>query len=332
MAIFSKRKQAPDPVEMPSNEANTQEKQAVVVDAKGGEAPATENVPPVGFTQLFRYSTKLELFFNGIGLVCAAASGASQPLMSLLFGNLAQSFIDFAMALQSNDPAAIAAARAEFRRVSAKDTLWLTLMGVGLYLVVHAYMLIWTYTGEVNAKRIREKYLESVLRQDVAYFDKLGAGEVTTRIQNDANLIQQGISEKLPLIVSFISSFFTGFILAFARSWRLSLVLSTILPALTITGALMTVFEAKYKQQALTETATGGSLAEEVLSTIRTAQAFGSQRTLSSLYRGFAVRAYLLEAKMAILRGVGIGIMTFIVYAAYALAFWYGTTLILQGR
>lgn len=47
---------------------------------------------------------------------------------------------------QSNDPAALAISRAEFRRVSARDALWLTLMGVGLYAVTHAYMLIWTYT------------------------------------------------------------------------------------------------------------------------------------------------------------------------------------------
>ncbi len=34
-------------------------------------------------------------------------------------------------------------------------------------------MLTWTYTGEVNAKRIREQYLKAILRQDIAYFDKV---------------------------------------------------------------------------------------------------------------------------------------------------------------
>ena len=46
-------------------------------------------------------------------------------------------------------------------------------------------MYIWTYTGEVNAKRVREKYLQAVLRQDIAFFDTVGAGEVATRIQTD---------------------------------------------------------------------------------------------------------------------------------------------------
>jgi ATP-binding cassette subfamily B (MDR/TAP) protein 1 len=46
-------------------------------------------------------------------------------------------------------------------------------------------MYIWVYTGEVNAKRIRERYLQAVLRQDIAFFDNVGAGEVATRIQTD---------------------------------------------------------------------------------------------------------------------------------------------------
>ena len=54
-----------------------------------------------------------------------------------------------------------------------------------MFVCTFAFMYIWVYTGEVNAKRIREKYLRAVLRQDIAFFDKVGAGEVATRIQTD---------------------------------------------------------------------------------------------------------------------------------------------------
>lgn len=54
-----------------------------------------------------------------------------------------------------------------------------------MFVATYAYMYIWVYTGEVNAKRIREKYLQAVLRQDIAFFDNVGAGEVATRIQTD---------------------------------------------------------------------------------------------------------------------------------------------------
>lgn len=47
------------------------------------------------------------------------------------------------------------------------------------------YMAIWAHTSEVGAKRLRESYLASILRQDVAFFDNVGAGEVATRIETD---------------------------------------------------------------------------------------------------------------------------------------------------
>jgi hypothetical protein len=54
-----------------------------------------------------------------------------------------------------------------------------------MFFCTFTYMYIWVYTGEVGAKRLREHYLQAVLRQDIAFFDKVGAGEVATRIQTD---------------------------------------------------------------------------------------------------------------------------------------------------
>lgn len=42
-----------------------------------------------------------------------------------------------------------------------------------MFVATYIYMITWTYTGEVNAKRIREQYLKAILRQDIAYFDKV---------------------------------------------------------------------------------------------------------------------------------------------------------------
>ena len=52
------------------------------------------------------------------------------------------------------------------------------------------YMYIWGWTGELNAKRVREHYLQAVLRQEIAFFDTVGAGEITTRIQTDTRELE----------------------------------------------------------------------------------------------------------------------------------------------
>ena len=59
-----------------------------VVDEKHLDDAASESTavqappefPPVPFTQLFRFSTKSDLFLDALGLVCAAAAGAAQVL------------------------------------------------------------------------------------------------------------------------------------------------------------------------------------------------------------------------------------------------------------
>lgn len=73
-------------------------------------------------------------------------------------------------------------------------------------------MCTWIYSGERLSKRIREKYLQAVLRQDIEFFDKVGAGEVATRIQTDTHLIQEGVSEKVALTVMYMSTFVTGYV------------------------------------------------------------------------------------------------------------------------
>ena len=74
-----------------------------------------------------------------------------------------------------------------------------------MFVVTYAYMNIWMYTGEVISKRIRERYLQAALRQDMAFFDQIGAGEVATRIQTDTDLVQWGISE------NFASAYLSAF-------------------------------------------------------------------------------------------------------------------------
>jgi len=61
-------------------------------------------------------------------------------------------------------------------------------------------------SGANIARAVREAYLKviqadkpmslqkAILRQNIAYFDKLGAGEVTTRIATDTNLLQGWLS------------------------------------------------------------------------------------------------------------------------------------------
>lgn len=55
-------------------------------------------------------------------------------------------------------------------------------------------------TGERQAARIRSLYLKTIMRQDIAFFDKeTSTGEVVGRMSGDIVLIQNAMGEKVLL-------------------------------------------------------------------------------------------------------------------------------------
>jgi ATP-binding cassette subfamily B (MDR/TAP) protein 1 len=143
--------------------------------AKEKEEEATK-ARKVGFLELFRFARPLEITFNIIGLILAAASGAAQPLMTLIFGRLTNDFTAFGALTTSIasgaelTPAQMAqleAAKDNLKTSAGHNALYLMAIGIGMFLTTWAYMFIWNWTGEVNAKRVRERYLHATLRQEV---------------------------------------------------------------------------------------------------------------------------------------------------------------------
>ncbi|KAJ6532865.1 P-loop containing nucleoside triphosphate hydrolase protein [Mycena vulgaris] len=323
------------PRESPTKDIDTESSGKDAESSVEEEKKEEPKIPPVSFFALFRFATRGELLLNLIGLIAAGGAGAASPLLSIFFGNLTQDFVEFSRTLQvgSADAAAqLPIAAAHFRHAAAKNATYMTILGIGVFLTTYIYMHTWVVTSELGSKRIRERYLQAVLRQDPTFFDTVGAGEIVTRIQTDTHLVQQGISEKVALSVFFIAGFISGFVLAFVRSWRMALVLSTMLPFMSIIGGLMGKFVSKYTELSLKQVAEGGTLAEETISTIRTAHAFGTQETLAALYDGFVEKARSVDIKAATLQGGGLGSFYFTIFASYGLAFSYGVTLVNRGQ
>ena len=73
-------------------------------------------------------------------------------------------------------------------------------------------------------------------------------------------------------------------------------------------------------RKSLKHVAEGGTLAEEVISTIRTAQAFGSQKTLSTIYESYVEQSLQINLTASAWSGAGFGVTFFIIYSAYALS------------
>ncbi|GBB93073.1 hypothetical protein RclHR1_02100022 [Rhizophagus clarus] len=275
----------------------------------------------ISYWKLYSYATKHDWIIMIFGLICSTIAGIVVPMITIIFGHL----IDYFKLFQAKQ-----LSEREFLDKTNTYTLYFVYLSIVAFFTHYFYMGCWAATGERITRRIREQYLRAILRQNIAYFDKLGAGEVTTRITNDTHLIQDGISEKVSMAFAFLVQLLAAFIIAFVVNWKITLVIFGLFPLITLNGGTCSKLIVKYKGKVLNYYSKSAVVAEESISTIRTTVAFSQQKNVSKLYDSKLEYAKLPGIKSSTLSGVNIGINDLFVYSAYSLAFWFGSTQIIN--
>ena len=275
-----------------------------------------------GVAALYRYSSTNDVIVLIIAALCAIASGAALPLMTILFGSLQSIFQDYFLGFTTYD---------EYEHELTKYVLYFVYLAIGEFISTYIATLGFSYAGEHITVKIRERYLESCMRQNIGFFDTIGAGEVTTRITADTNLIQDGISEKVSLSLAAVATFVTAFVIGFIKYWKLTLILSSALFALVFLMGSGSQYQLKNNQLSLQAYAVSGTLADEVFSSIRNAVAFGTQDRLALEYDKHLQKAeHFGFRNKAAISVMFAGIM-FIMFSSYGLAFWQGSKFLIEG-
>jgi ATP-binding cassette subfamily B (MDR/TAP) protein 1 len=276
-----------------------------------------------GVKALYRYATVNDYLIIAVSALCSIAAGAALPLMTVVFGNLAGEF---------NGYFAGTISRAQFDHTISHMVLYFVYIGIAEFITIYISTVGFIYTGEHISGKIRWHYLEACLRQNIGFFDKLGSGEITTRITADTNLVQDGISEKVGLTLNALATFITAFVIGFIKSWKLTLILSSTVGAITLIMGGGSNFIVKYSKQSLESYALGGTIAEEVISSIRNAVAFGTQDKLARQYDVHLAKAEKFGYRVKFTLAIMIGGMFMVIYLNYGLAFWMGSRFLVHNE
>ncbi|KAJ2777742.1 hypothetical protein H4R18_004989 [Coemansia javaensis] len=287
-----------------------------------------EKVPMVPFFQLFRFSDGRDRAMFLVGTVAACAAGVSTPLMTLIFSELVGTFLTNA----PKDGTLTQAARDRLNHDTRRYCWYFFALGMAMWVVSTVQKLVYSLTSERIGRRLRERFYTAILRQDVGWFDEVSTGELTTRISGDVNLVQEGISEKLSFVVQYSTTFVAGLVLAFVKGWRLTLVVLSVLPLMAGSGALMGILLAENTAGGQDSYAAAGSVADEVLSSIKTVMAFGGQARELERFRKRIAEARAAGLRKSWIIGGCMGFIMFSIYGVYALGFWYGGKLVREGK
>ncbi|KAI9271642.1 P-loop containing nucleoside triphosphate hydrolase protein [Phascolomyces articulosus] len=217
---------------------------------------------------------------------------ALQPVSIIIFGEF---LAEFGSSMSNVD---------ELLNNTIKMILIFVYIGTGIIVGGYCTHALWVLSGENQVKRIRQLYVHSILRQDMTRFDKAEEGSLTTRLATDTQMIQDGISEKLGLMVQLIAQVIAGFIIAFVKG-----------------GDLL----------AQDMYAHAGSIAEQVFSGIRTVYAFSLQDRFSKSYDRELDKVCATGVRRGLFMGVQTAAFIFVLFYTYALSFWYGAKLVNEG-
>ncbi|KAL1923211.1 uncharacterized protein VTP21DRAFT_9587 [Calcarisporiella thermophila] len=279
--------------------------------------PVKEKTKKISYFQLYRYASWLDLLLVFLGIICSIASGIAQPLMGISFGRIVSGFS--LVNMTSLDAA---------YKSLIDGVLLFVWFGIGLTLSMYGSMCFWTLAGEYQTKRVRELYLHAILRQDQGWFDTNEPESLTSRLAADTFLIQEGLSDKVGLVIQNISMFVSGFVIAFVNSWRLTLVVLSVVPLLGFTGFLLTVLITTGTKEGQDAYAGAGAVMEQAISGIRTVAAFSLQSRFIQQFEEKIDIAYRAGVKKAFGTGLSLGIFLLVLFSAYGLGFWYGAYLV----
>ncbi|XP_072174900.1 ATP-dependent translocase ABCB1-like [Diadema setosum] len=306
-------------------------------DASDSDDKKTEEeAPKVPLTRLFRYATSLDGLFILIGSLAAIVHGAAWPVLNIIFGNLIDDFVQFGSNSTVNvsdmptfppgyDPAK------EFDDQMQEYALIFAYIGFGVMFFGYLQVSMWTLACERQIYKIRTAFFDAILHQEIKWFDVHKSGELTSRLADDMERVKEGLGDKIAISLQYTALFLSGFGIAFWKSWELTLVLIALTPLLAVAGGFMSYVLTTYAKQEQEAYAGAGSVAEEVLSCVRTVIAFGGERKEVKRYEKELRVARDVGVKKGVTTGVGMGLTMFIMFGSYALAFWYGPKLVADG-
>ncbi|RXM29043.1 Bile salt export pump [Acipenser ruthenus] len=298
-----------------------------------------EKETAVGFFQLFRFASGTDVIMMVTGGFCALVHGAASPLMLLVYGMMTDIFVAYELEIQElKDPnktcinSTISWKNGSIYEIAENTTIYcgvdveaeMTLfayyyvgIGVGVLIVSYFQIAFWVTAAARQVQRIRKAYFRKIMRMEIGC---------------DINKINNAIADQVSIFMERISTFFFGFMVGFIGGWKLTLVVIAVSPLIGLGAGLMAMAVAKLTGHELKAYAKAGAVADEVLSSLRTVAAFGGEQKEVERYDRNLTEAQTWGVKKGTIIGLFQGYLWSVIFLCYALAFWYGSKLVIDEK
>jgi ATP-binding cassette subfamily B (MDR/TAP) protein 1 len=257
---------------------------------------------------------KPELKWALLGLVGSAVLGLILPFFAVSLSNL------------------IADLFGTLQQIEDGVRKWcLVFVGLGVAALIasvcqgHAFNLMGQHLG----KRVRVLTMQSLLRQEVGWYDKQenSSGALTSQLGADALDVRGQLGDTAGLLTQNLVTFISGIVIALTANWKLALVVAACIPLILIAAVIQVRLFEEFTQGETTNFAAANQIASEAVGAINTVSAFSLQDKVTELYAEQLSEPSKKAERSSHAAGFSLGLSHFLFYGIYALAFWYAGVL-----
>lgn len=190
--------------------------------------------------------------------------------------------------------------------------------------------------GHKMVTQLRSDLFESIFRREIGYFDveEHSVGVLTSSLAEDTRIVHESAGETLANQLQAIFCLITGLTLGFVGSWKIALVILATFP-ITIASAAIRMKERSgqsfFGNKEGESNGHAGAIATALIN-MRTVSAFSMQQKIANSYLEGTLAVSITRQWRSIYGGIASGFSLASMFFTYALLFYYGSRLILNGE
>nr|XP_016929348.1 ATP-dependent translocase ABCB1 [Drosophila suzukii] len=249
-----------------------------------------------------------------IGCISSVIMGCAMPIFAVLFGSILQ-----VLSVKDNDE--------YVRENSNQYSLYFLIAGIVVGFATFFQIYFFGIAGERLTERLRGLMFETMMRQEVAWFDDKanGTGSLCARLSGDAAAVQGATGQRIGTIIQSISTLALGIGLSMYYEWSLGLVALAFTPFILIAFYMQRTLMAKENMGSAKTMENCTKLAVEVVSNIRTVVSLGREEMFHQSYIAMLIPAVEISKRNTHFRGMVYGLARSLMFFAYAACMYYGT-------
>jgi ATP-binding cassette subfamily B (MDR/TAP) protein 1 len=177
---------------------------------------------------------------------------------------------------------------------------------------------------------LKTQWFEALLRQDMAYYDITDVSGTATIIGTNGKKFRKGLGRKMGEGVQFLITMLGGLVFGFWCSWRVSLLVLTVVPFMALSTAFLLKMNQTQTARANTSYAKAGGIVYMAVSSIRTILALNAVESVIGTFMDATKEAYEGAASQVLWLGLANGTVMGSFLLSYLPVTLYGSYLLYE--